>query len=159
MALQQPNQNDMLGKVTARLEELATCPEAEFNPEYAVNAIEEAIGGSLASKTHRAAINDFTTAEINHLEKVVKRFDQNPPAVRDNEDLELYTDMVAEAELVIATRREQIEKEMKLGGRTARINVELADARNKQQKIFIDAAHNPLNAAGDLDRMRRMKRV
>jgi len=162
MALNQPHQTDgheMLGALTARLDELASCPEAQFDAEHAVDAIEESIGGSLASTTHRAAINDFTVEDIDHLETVVQRFDQNPPAVRDNEDLELYTDMVAEAESLIATRREQIEKESRLGGRSARLDAELAEARDKQRRIFIDTAHNPLNAAGDLDRMRTKKRV
>lgn len=157
MAVTQPNQNkglEMLGAITARLDELATCPENQFDADHAVDAIEESIGGSLASTTRRAAINDFTIEDIDHLETVVNRFDQSPPAMNDNEDLELFTDLIAEARLLIETRREQIAMEQKVGGRSARINIEMADARKRQQHLFIDTAQNPLNAAGDLDRIR-----
>ena len=148
------NHNEMLGALTARLDELATCLEKEFNPDHAVDALEESVGGSLASSNRHAAINEFSIADIDHLETVVRRFDRHPPALHDNQDLELYTNLIEEAQELIQVRREQIDKELKLGGREARISFEMSDQKRKQVKLFLDTAHNSLNAAGDIGRIR-----
>ncbi len=151
------NEHEALGTLTARLDDLATCAESSFNPDFAVDAIEDAIGGSMASDTHRAAIVDFSSEDIAHLEEVVKRFDRNPPALNDNADLELYADMIGEAEMLIGLRKQQIADEARLGGRTARINMEMSQQQAAQRRIFLDSAHNTLNAAGDLGRKRTKK--
>lgn len=148
------NGNEMLGDLQARLTELATCSEGEFNADHAMNAIEEAVGGSLASATHRAAIVDFSSHDVDHLERVVNRFDQNPPVVTGNADLDLYANLVEEAQMLIPIRREQIEREMRFGGRNARIDAEMAEQLGKQRQLFLDSSHNTLNAAGDLSRIR-----
>ncbi len=149
------NQNEVLGSLTARLEELSHCPDNQFDAFQAADAIEEAVGGSLASKTKRAAIIDFTTQDIDHLETVVAKFNKNPPEAKDDQDLELYIDLIDEARQIIEVRREQIVKETALGGREARIKAELKGQRARQEELFVATSQNGLNAAGDVDKKRR----
>ena len=157
MAANQPHTHEVVDSLTARIEELATCPESAFNADEAINVLEEADGGSLASKVHTAGLIDFTPKQLDQFEIVVRRFDNNPPPVNDNDDLELYTDLVSEAQELIALRRAQIKAEMQHGGRQARIEFEMGKQHQLQQNLFLDMAHNSLNAEADLQHAKKRR--
>ncbi len=151
--------HEPVNTLAARVNDLATCPESSFDPELAMNVLDDAIGGSLASETRRAGIVDFSSEELDHLEEVVRRFDSRPPAMNDTADLELYTNMIEEAEMLIGIRRDQLTKEAQYGSREARIKHEMQEQQGKQQRLFLESSRNTLNAAGDLSRKSERKRV
>lgn len=155
-----PNGREVLGSLPARLDELAHCPEEQFNPDEAANAIEEAVGGSLMSDDHRAAALDFRAEDLAALGVVVRRLEANPFEMKDNNDLELYADLIENAHFTIDAYRKKIEQEKDLGGPEARINWEMSRQQKLQRKLFLQGAgNNTLNAEADLRALTKKKKI
>lgn len=103
-----PNDSEKLSGLTARIKD--TVQSSSFDQYVAFELIEEACGGSLASREGKAPMVTFNREALEDLRELVNRLNMNidPATIKDDQDMDLYTEMIDTAENLISARDAQL---------------------------------------------------